>query len=157
MPAMNQCRICRGSLYQFLDLGQQPLSDAFRDPADESPEFTYPLTVGACTDCGMVQLMQEVPRERMFHRDYPFRTATSMFMRRHFENLAHRLLRTELTGDDPFLVEIGCNDGTMLRTVAAAGIRRGSRPRGQRDRGCRGARGRVRAAFFEEGDRGGDP
>ncbi len=151
MPAMNQCRICRGSLYQFLDLGQQPLSDAFRDPADESPEFTYPLTVGACTDCGMVQLMQEVPRERMFHRDYPFRTATSMFMRRHFENLAHRLLRTELTGDDPFLVEIGCNDGTMLRTVAAAGIRHlGVDPavNAIEDAAAHGVR--VRAAFFEE-------
>lgn len=148
---MNQCRICDGGLQQFLDLGEQPLSDAFRDPADESPEFTYPLTVGACTDCGMVQLMQEVPRERMFHHDYPFRTATSAFMRQHFEDFARRMLATELTGDSPFIVEIGCNDGTMLRTIASAGVRHlGVDPAvgAVEDAAADGIR--VRADFFEE-------
>ncbi len=71
----------------------------------------------------MVQLMEEVPRQRMFHEEYPFRTSTSARMRRHFEATAHRILRNELAGDDPFMVEIGCNDGTMIRSIAAAGVR----------------------------------
>jgi methylation protein EvaC len=115
--------VCDSSVDQFLDLGRQPLSDAFRDPRDDTPEFTYSLRVGTCASCAMVQLMQEVPRERMFHARYPYRTATSSRMRRHFEAFSQRVLDTELRGDNPFIIEIGCNDGTMLRHIAAAGVR----------------------------------
>jgi methylation protein EvaC len=59
----------------------------------------------------------------MFPPDYPYRSSTSATMRRHFEETAGRFLATELTGPDPFYVEIGCNDGVMLSTVRAAGVR----------------------------------
>lgn len=150
MSAMH-CRICEAPLRQFLDLGRQPLSDAFRDPHDDRPEFSYLLRVGSCTECSMVQLMQEVARDRMFHQDYPFRTSTSVRMRQHFRQFAQRLLRHELTGYDPFVVEIGCNDGTMLSTVAEAGVRHlGIDPAAGAlaEAGGRGVR--TRAAFFEE-------
>jgi len=55
---------------QFLDLGRQPLSDAFRLPDAPGDEFFYVLEVGLCDGCGMVQLMREVPREKMFQA-YP--------------------------------------------------------------------------------------
>lgn len=120
---MGGCRICGGDLSVFLDLGRQPLSDVFRDPADDSPEFWYHLQVAVCAACRMVQLRDEVPRERMFHGDYPFRTSTSQRMIDHFTRTATRFHEQELTGADPFVVEIGCNDGTMLATLAARGVR----------------------------------
>lgn len=145
------CRICDAPLREFLDLGRQPLSDAFRVPDDDRPEFTYPLRVGACTDCAMVQLREEVPRERMFHREYPFRTATSQRMRAHFAGLARRLLTDELTGDDPFVVEIGCNDGTMLGTIAEAGVRHlGVDPAVSAVREATAQGIQAQAVFFEE-------
>ncbi|WFE63007.1 class I SAM-dependent methyltransferase [Micromonospora sp. WMMD714] len=120
---MIKCRVCGGSPTEFIDFGQQPLSDAFRAPDDTTDEFFFRLAVGLCPDCTMVQLMEEVPRERMFHEAYPYVSSGSAVMREHFEKTAHELLATELSGPDPFIVEIGSNDGVMLRTIDKAGVR----------------------------------
>lgn len=118
-----RCRVCEGVVHEFFDFGSQPLSDAFALPGDEAEEFRYRLAIGACASCAMVQLVNEVPRERMFHEAYPYLSSGSDVMRAHFRTTAERLLAAELAGDDPFVVELGCNDGVMLETVAAAGVR----------------------------------
>ncbi|MFE9055767.1 methyltransferase domain-containing protein [Streptomyces mutabilis] len=148
---MSDCRVCAGPLTEFLDLGTQPNSDAFPRPDETDGEFFFRLAVGRCGSCTMVQLMEEVPRERMFHRDYPYHSSGSSVMREHFENTARLLLATEATGPDPFVVEIGCNDGVMLATVGAAGVRHlGVDPsQGVADE-ARAKGVRVRTAFFEE-------
>ncbi|MFE0788372.1 methyltransferase domain-containing protein [Streptomyces mutabilis] len=148
---MSDCRVCAGPLTEFLDLGTQPNSDAFPRPDETDGEFFFRLAVGRCASCTMVQLMEEVPRERMFHRDYPYHSSGSSVMREHFENTARLLLATEATGPDPFVVEIGCNDGVMLATVGAAGVRHlGVDPsQGVADE-ARAKGVRVRSAFFEE-------
>ncbi|MDP9796813.1 methylation protein EvaC [Catenuloplanes nepalensis] len=145
------CRICGGAVVQFLDLGRQPLSDRFRTGSETEPEYFFDLAVGACESCTMVQLMHEVPRERMFHEDYPYYSSGSAVMQKHFADTARRLLETEATGPDPFVVEIGCNDGVMLRTVQEAGVRHlGFEPSGKVAAAARAAGLRVRGDFFEE-------
>lgn len=144
------CRICSGTVRAFADFGQQPLSDAFRRPEDITPEFTFPLIVGWCSECTMAQLLHEVPRERMFHAEYPYRSSGSRVMVDHFTRLAHRFLAEELSGRDPFLVEIGSNDGVMLRTVAQAGVRHlGVDPSAGVAETAQAAGVRVRKDFFE--------
>ncbi|MEV4176744.1 class I SAM-dependent methyltransferase [Nonomuraea sp. NPDC049709] len=146
------CRICSGRLHPFADFGRQPLSDAFVIPGDPREEFFFHLAVGLCVACSTVQLLEEVPRERMFHEGYPYLSSGSSVMREHFQSLAKRLLTTELTGPDPFVVELGCNDGTMLSVVADAGVRHlGVEPSGG-VADLAAARGvRVRKDFFEAG------
>lgn len=117
-----KCNICGGPLREFCDFGQQPLSSAFIENTDVE-EFFFRLGVGVCESCSMVQLVEEVPRHFMFHENYPYHSSGSAAMRKHFAQTAQRLLETELTGPDPFVVELGCNDGIMLRTIAAAGVR----------------------------------
>ncbi|MDQ3403916.1 MAG: class I SAM-dependent methyltransferase [Actinomycetota bacterium] len=151
MPADSTCRICEGSVQEFADFGRQPLSDAFRLPEDDSEEFFYRLAVGVCETCSMVQLMEEVPRDKMFHQDYPYLSQGSSVMRKHFRALAERFLATELAGPDPFVVELGCNDGAMLRAVAEAGVRHlGVEPSGAVSELAAEAGVRVRNDFFEE-------
>ncbi|MCM6771872.1 class I SAM-dependent methyltransferase [Nocardia sp. CDC159] len=120
---MVECRVCGKAVIEFIDLGRQPLSDAFRAPEQEGEEFFYHLAAGQCESCAMVQLLEEVPRAKMFHADYPYFSSGSSVMREHFENTANKFLENELTGADPFIVEIGSNDGIMLRTIAKAGVR----------------------------------
>jgi methylation protein EvaC len=99
----------------------------------------------------MVQLMEEIPRDRMFHEDYPYLSSGSAYMRAHFEEVAKRLLATELSGSDPFVVEIGCNDGVMLKTVAETGVRHvGVEPSGGVARLAAAKGIHVRNSFFEE-------
>ncbi|MFJ8229491.1 methyltransferase domain-containing protein [Streptomyces sp. NPDC094448] len=120
---MLSCRICRGRLHEFMDFGRQPLSSGLLDPEYLGDEFFFRLAVGVCGDCAMVQLTEEVPRHLMFNSHYPYLSSGSSVMRRHFEATARHFLETELGGKDAFLVELGCNDGVMLRTVAEAGVR----------------------------------
>ncbi|MBB6421401.1 class I SAM-dependent methyltransferase [Streptomyces sp. AK010] len=152
MSRTSRCRVCNGTVTEFFDFGRQPLSDCFLAPGTAvEKEFYFRLATGVCGECSMVQLTEEVPREHMFHEDYPYHSSGSLYMRTHFENLAKRLLDRELTGDNPFVVEIGCNDGIMLRTLADAGIRHlGVEPSGG-VADLAAAKGiRVRKSFFEE-------
>ncbi|WP_164414845.1 class I SAM-dependent methyltransferase [Streptomyces salinarius] len=152
MSNTSQCRVCGGSVDEFFDFGRQPLSDAFLPlDADFEKEFFFRLAVGLCQECTMVQLMEEVPRDRMFHEEYPYVSSGSAYMREHFEGLAKRLLSTELTAEDPFVVELGCNDGVMLKAMAEAGVRHlGVEPSGG-VADLAAAKGvRVRKSFFEE-------
>jgi methylation protein EvaC len=60
----------------------------------------------------------------MFHEQYAFYSSTSRYMERHFADFAGRLIHSRyLSTDDPFVVELGCNDGIMLKSFANAGIR----------------------------------
>ncbi|GAA4195466.1 class I SAM-dependent methyltransferase [Microbispora amethystogenes] len=145
------CRVCRGPLGEFLDLGRQPLSDRFLTEREIPGEFFYRLAVGACASCGMVQLMEEVPRELMFREDYPYHSSGSSVMREHFARTAHGFLESAYAGPDPFVVEIGSNDGVMLGAVRDAGVRHlGFEPSGKVAEVARRRGVRVRTDFFEE-------
>lgn len=146
------CRICNGEIEEFIDFGRQPVSDSFILPRDKGREFFFRLAAGVCKGCSMVQLTEEVPRERMFHEDYPYRASGSAKMCAHFEETARLLLRTELTGADPLVVEIGSNDGIMLRTMRDAGVRHlGVDPSVSAARAAEAEGIRVSTEFFEEG------
>ncbi|MFJ7219494.1 methyltransferase domain-containing protein [Amycolatopsis sp. NPDC098790] len=123
VPGTFSCRICGGAAREFLDLGRQPVSNAFVRPEDVEDEVFFRLTVGVCDVCCMVQQREEVPRENMFHADYPYRSSGSEAMRRHFRGVAEHLIETELAADNAFAVEIGSNDGIFLETIHQAGIR----------------------------------
>lgn len=149
LATVSRCRVCGGPLNQFLDLGRQPLSDAFLTPGDVADEYFYRLAVGCCASCTMVQLVEEVPRERMFHEGYPYHSSGSSVMREHFARTARDLVRSAAS-DDPFVVEIGCNDGVMLSTVRDLGVRHlGFEPSGGVARIAQAGGIRVRVDFFE--------
>jgi methylation protein EvaC len=146
---MPSCQVCGANVQEFLDLGRQPLSDRFRTPEETGPEFFYRLAVGVCPDCTMVQLTEQVPQDLMFGEDYPYYSSGSSVMREHFEGTARRFLAGPLSAD-PFIVEIGSNDGVLLRTVRDAGVRHlGVEPSGSVAEVARQAGVRVRTEYFD--------
>lgn len=144
------CRICAGGLREFADFGTQPMANGFLRPGDEDA-FAFRLAVAVCERCEMVQLVDEAPHERMFNSGYPYRTSESAVMRTHFERTAHGLLDAVRDRPAPLVVELGCNDGSMLRTVAKTGARHvGVEPCGEVAEVSRAAGIRVRDEFFDE-------
>lgn len=57
---MNPCRLCGQSLELLLDFGPQPLCNRFL-PEPSAAEVRYPLQLGQCPSCGLLQLIQPVP------------------------------------------------------------------------------------------------
>ena len=104
-----------------------PRADAFLDPSRTADEFFFTLAAGRCHACGMVQLCERVPDAFMFHDTYAYYSSISTRMADHFATFAHDVRRRALGPSpltrDPFVVEIGCNDGIMLDAFARAGIR----------------------------------
>ena len=100
-----------------------PLANGFLRGEDFGDESFFDLGAAFCEPCAMPQLVQGVPRERMFNDRYPFFTASSAHMAAHFGDLAAHVARSCLGQRDPFVVEIGSNDGTLLRHFADRGVR----------------------------------
>lgn len=118
------CRITNKALEVVLDLGMQPLGNGFISSKDKKDEYFYHLEVGFEAESKMLQLLRQPAPQLMFHENYAFFSSTSSFMQEHFKNFAGSVLRTPLlTADDPLVVELGCNDGILLKHFATRNIR----------------------------------
>jgi methylation protein EvaC len=121
---MRNCLICNTPIGPFMSFGQMPLGNGFLLPDQYSQEYFFEMRVGFCPTCNMVQLLDQPDRERMFHENYAFFSGTSAYMARHFEAFAQQVMQTYLANvADPFVVEMGSNDGIMLQNFAKANIR----------------------------------
>jgi methylation protein EvaC len=118
-----RCRLCGGVVHKVVDLGRQPVSNAFVRPEEAARVPFYQLEVGLCTSCTMVQQLNAVPPNEMYRADYPYRASGSALIRRHGEDVARHIIQTCPGGRNRFVVEIGSNDGVMLKNVSNAGMR----------------------------------
>jgi methylation protein EvaC len=143
--------VCGGPVREFIDLGRQPSANRFLLPHEIDDEFFLRLAVGMCDTCTMVQLLDDAPQDVRYNDTYRYHASGSASHRKHFEQDARRFLETELTGTDPFIVEIGSNDGVMLETISRAGIRHlGVEPAKGVATLARAKGIRVRTTFFDE-------
>ncbi len=120
--AVDRCRICRSStLERFLNLGIMPLANALVDPAHaDDPEARFPLDVIRCLACGLIQLGEVVRPELMF-TNYPYSSSASAPLALHFARLADQLVE-RFAPRGSLVVEIGSNDGVLLRPLVERGI-----------------------------------
>lgn len=100
-----------------------PIANGFLSPDQFQSEFFFELKVGFCANCGMVQLTELVDPSQLFHENYAYFSSISKRMSSHFQAFAQDVIANHLRDGDPFVVEIGSNDGIMLQHYAAAGLR----------------------------------
>ncbi len=120
---MSKCLICEHEVTEFINFGKMPIANGFLLPAEYGKEYFFELRVGFCPRCSMVQLLEQPDREMMFHENYAYFSSISTRMAEHFKDFAGYVRGKYLGGKDPFVVELGSNDGIMLRNFAEAGIR----------------------------------
>lgn len=119
---VDRCRVCRGSSFDLvLSLGDMPLANAFVAPDTGEREERFPLDVMLCRSCGLVQLSVVVRPDVLF-RHYLYASSASPPLVEHFADLADELVR-RFAPAKSLVVEIGSNDGVLLRPLAACGVR----------------------------------
>ena len=124
MNADAPCRSCGGTALEvFLSLGKMPLPDAFlAEEALSDPEPRYPLDVAVCPDCALVQILEEVPPEKLFVENYLYFSSFSDALLRHARDHALGLIESRRLGASRLVVELASNDGYLLKNFASAGI-----------------------------------
>jgi hypothetical protein len=117
------CLGCAAALPDpFLDLGAQPLANAFIRPEDAGrPEPRYPLAVAYCAGCHLVQLTATAPPEVLFG-EYLYFTSYSDHFLAHARAMAGALAERFALGPDRGGLEIASNDGYLLRFFLDRGV-----------------------------------
>jgi len=126
MPEIAACGVCHSSdLNVLLDLGSQPLAERMDAPPrvnKQLPELWYPLKLMQCPNCSLAQLNYIVDQAEVFPRDHPYATGNTFTLREHFAQLAEAMSQ-HLERDD-LIIDIGANDGTLLKAFAGIPVRR---------------------------------
>lgn len=118
------CIVCgQQTVERFLDLGSTALANKFLTKEELSkPEAKYPLRVGFCHTCGHVQLTEEVPPSAMFE-DYLYVSSASDTLKAHLFDLSDIVVKRRNLGAEDLVIDIGCNDGTLLTGFKRHGVR----------------------------------
>lgn len=105
-----------------LELAPTPPANAFvsRDELDQ-PQPCFPLDVFFCEDCCHAQLLDVVAPSVLFE-NYVYVSGTSPAFVAHFESYARDILRQFQPAAGSLVVDIGSNDGTLLRFFQQAGM-----------------------------------
>jgi Putative zinc binding domain/Methyltransferase domain len=123
------CQICGNKdLRMVIDLGYQPLCDTLLSAEElQQPETTYPLSQLWCPECTLSQMGYVVPGEVVYHQEYPYRTGVTRELAEYQDAMASSVVNELKLQPDDLVVDVGCNDGTLLssfrkRSVRVAGV-----------------------------------
>ena len=98
---------------KFLDLGYQPLANSYLNANNlNKKEKKFKLTVGFDEKNYLVSILNTVPKEMMFNKDYPYKSSESLTMRDAFKILSNKIKKTF---KPQAILEIGSNDGAFIK------------------------------------------
>jgi SAM-dependent methyltransferase len=118
------CRLCGSSSLQLvLPILPSAIGDAFVSAERlQEKQDVYPLDCYLCLDCGHLQNLDVVDPEVLF-RDYTYRTSVSLGLVEHFRKYAQSVVSDLAIHKDSLVVEIGSNDGSLLKAFQTEGMR----------------------------------
>jgi SAM-dependent methyltransferase len=87
-----------------------------------NPQPAYPMDLMMCGACGLAQLPDVVDPE-LLYRDYIYNTSVSLGLVQHFDRYAASVLTAVAPRDGSLVIDIGSNDGTLLKGFAKRGMR----------------------------------
>jgi SAM-dependent methyltransferase len=114
------CRVCTSSaLTRVIDLGEQYLQGAFVKPGKlPPPQRKIPTSLVRCDPlrdehaCGLLQMEYTVP-PAVLYSSYWYRSGTNTTMREHLRGIVDETVAI-LAKSGARVLDIGCNDGTLL-------------------------------------------
>jgi len=121
IKAISACRVCGNTkLEEILSLGDLYVS-AFVNDEEHADLEPYPLTLLLCAEqsggCGLLQLKHTVPSELMY-RNYWYLSGTNRTMTEQLHDIVRAVKRMVPLAPGDHVLDIGCNDGTLLRGYA---------------------------------------
>jgi hypothetical protein len=109
-----KCALCQSGAFQkVMELAPTPPANEFiKNPM--TYQDPIPLTLLLCETCGHIQLQEIVDPGRLF-ANYVYVSGTSASFVRHFKDYARICSERFQPEENDLIVDIGSNDGTLLR------------------------------------------
>ena len=129
---ITKCRTCQNpNLVQILSLGSQFISNYVDEKFVHSDGDKVPLDLVLCPEnaggCGLLQSKHTASRE-LLYREYWFRSGLNESMKSALKDITKSVEQIiSLTSED-LVLDIGCNDGSLLRSYDANVIKVGFEP-----------------------------
>ena len=119
-----KCRSCgKTGLELIMSFGRTPLADVLLTKEQlELQEFTAPLNLVFCPNCTLVQITETVDPEIIYCNDYPYFSSVSETVLNNAQENAKELIKSSRLNSNSLVVEIGSNDGYLLRNYLECGI-----------------------------------
>ena len=116
---LKNCRVCSSEdMHLVLSLGDVPLAGDFKESSDIKDQV-YPLNLVFCSNCKVVQVEKSIDLARLFNT-YSFSSSTIPNLVTHFQDYSSWIVHKV---NPKSVLEIGCNDGILLKPLSQEGIR----------------------------------
>ena len=106
------CRFCHDDLVTVLDLGLRWVSTF---PLPGGSLVQAPLDFCRCPRCGLAQLRHTFDRDQLFRGHYWYRSSVNELMQAELRDVAQAALARVTIGPGDAVIDIGANDGFLLR------------------------------------------
>lgn len=121
---ISKCRVTGSTnLLSVLNLGEQAFTGIF-PKAGSAPVPLGPLELLWCPDSGLLQLAHQFELGAMYGDNYGYRSGLNQSMVRHLTSKTAQLSRFIGLSAGDLVLDIGSNDGTLLKSYQTAGLRR---------------------------------
>lgn len=128
------CRVCGSdSLTPVINLGEQHLQGSFiKEGKELPPQRRIPCEIVRCNPeaddraCGLLQMKHSVPPQ-ILYAAYWYRSGTNDTMRNHLKGIVDGAISL-LNKQNAAVLDIGCNDGTLLKNYPASFTKYGADP-----------------------------
>ncbi len=124
---VKNCRSCNSkNLIYILSLKKQYLSDFVK--INKKPK-SFPLNMVLCKNCFLVQLDYNAPQKYLYTERYGYKSGINLTMQEELKGIAQNSLKKlSKKTKDIIAIDIGANDGTLLKNYPKSIYRIGVEP-----------------------------
>lgn len=116
---MTKCLICKSNLGSIFSMGMQPLANKYPASVDQcKTEIMMEMYVFHCENCNYINIPCSIDRN-VFFEDYYYLSSVNKELVDHFDDLAETVNELERK----FVLDVGSNDGILLRQLRMRNIR----------------------------------
>lgn len=119
-----RCRLTGAPLIEVMDLGSPCVSDFLDRPGVGTP---FPLKLGLGADSGLLQLFEGYPPASLYGK-YWYQSGINESMRLNLSDIVASAQAFAPVGSGDVVLDIGCNDGTLLGNWPHEAVRLGIDP-----------------------------
>ena len=117
-----KCEVCKSTnIVPVLDLGDHPLCDDLVRLGGDNKCEEFPIEIAFCKDCLTALQIHQVPKRKLFPDSYHYRSSMTQDVLNGMQGLVEKIKTTSGSLAGLRVVDIGCNDGSLLKIFKSEG------------------------------------